>query len=326
VIKLGALGDVILALPGLERILEAHAADRVVLLTAPEYTELVAALPGLEVTAFPRKGFIAMCRLLFWLLRHSFAVVYDLQGSTRSRLMTLLTQAPRRIGERPGIAYTNTPTPFAEPVHAGRRLDALLAAGGLEPANSMPRLRLPAAITGKIDAWLRQHGLLEQQLVLVHAGSSSRWPAKRWEEVHFLELAQRLQQRGYTVIWLGGAAEAGLTRRLAAAGGVDAGGLFSLSEVAGLGRRAVFAVTNDSGPMHVLAAVGLPVYAFFGPTDWRRSHAPGQADRVLTNPVDCSPCHLRVCPPERGHACLKGLTPVQVMARLEADGMLSSEK
>jgi ADP-heptose:LPS heptosyltransferase len=323
VIKLGALGDVILALPQLERICEAHAAARVVLLTAPEYEGLVSAIPGLDVVAFPRKGFGAMWRLLRWLLRQSFDVVYDLQGSARSRIMTLLTQAARRVGERPGIAYTDTPEVPAADAHAVRRLNALLAAGGLEPPDTPPRLRVPAAAVGKIDAWLRQLGLQDHRLVLVHAGSSGHWPSKRWDEAHFQALARQLLRRDLAVIWIGGVGESGLCRRLAAGGGTAAAGLLSLPELAALGQRAAFAVTGDSGPMHVLAASGLPVYAFFGPTDWRRSHAPGQRERVLSNPVTCSPCHLRVCPPERRHACLSGITPAQVMARLESDGMLS---
>jgi ADP-heptose:LPS heptosyltransferase len=88
----------------------------------------------------------------------------------------------------------------------------------------------------------------------------------------------------------------------------------------------VFAVTNDSGPMHILATAGLPVYACFGPTDWRRSHAPGQESRILTNPVSCSPCYLKSCPPERQHACLQGISPAMVMERLKMDGMLRDEK
>jgi len=326
VIKLGALGDVILALPHLERILEAHAADRVVLLTAPPYVELLAAIPRLNVVAFPRRGAAAMRRVLSWLLRQSFDVVYDLQGSNRSRIMTRLTRAARRVGERPGFAYTHAAQPLAGPAHAVERLNALLASGGLAPAAALPHLPVPESAMRKIDAWLLQEGLQGLRLVLVHPGSGTRWPSKRWEERSFLELAKRLVERGLGVIWIGGVDETDRVRRLASGCGVNAAGLFTLSEIAGLGRHAIFAITNDSGPMHVLAAAGLPVYAFFGPTDWRRSHAPGQAGRVLTHPVDCSPCHLGVCPPQRGHACLSAVTPTQVMARLESDGMLNQVK
>jgi ADP-heptose:LPS heptosyltransferase len=84
-------------------------------------------------------------------------------------------------------------------------------------------------------------------------------------------------------------------------------------------------LSNDSGPMHVLSLAGVPVYALFGPTDWRRSHALGQQDSVLCNPVECSPCHLPVCPPQRAHACLAGLAPGAVLARIEANGLLAPE-
>ena len=67
VIKLGALGDVALAMPHIARIQTAFPQDRVTLLTAPEYAPLAAVLPGLEVAGFSRKGFLAMTRLLrFW--------------------------------------------------------------------------------------------------------------------------------------------------------------------------------------------------------------------------------------------------------------------
>jgi ADP-heptose:LPS heptosyltransferase len=103
---------------------------------------------------------------------------------------------------------------------------------------------------------------------------------------------------------------------------VDATGAFNHLELAALGRRAEFAVVNDSAPMHILSASPLPVYALFGPTDWRRSHGLGQAERVLLNPVACSPCHRPVCPPGYDHRCLSELTPGQVLVRLAEDGWL----
>jgi ADP-heptose:LPS heptosyltransferase len=140
IIKLGALGDVVLSTPQLLRLAEAHAGDRITLLTAPAYVELVTGLP-LQVVAFQRKGFIEMLRVLRWLLGQHFDVVYDLQGSLRSRIMTLLTQAARRVGRSPGIAYTHTPL-AAGSVHAFDRLNDVLVAGGIEAA--VPELQLPA--------------------------------------------------------------------------------------------------------------------------------------------------------------------------------------
>ena len=323
VIKLGALGDVVLALPHIARIQASHPGHCLTVLTAPEYAPLFTALPGIEVVAFPRKGFIAMARLLRWLFGQRVEVVYDLQGSLRSRIMTLLTQAPVRVGGNTDFAYTHAPVAAdATRRHACDRLNRLLAAAGIEPA--VPDWRMPVlpAAQSRVNAWLHGHGLAEQSLVLLHAGSSPRWPSKRWPAAYFRELSQSLAGHGLHAIWIGGADDAGLNGTLARATGTDASGEFSYPELAALARHAVFALTNDSGPMHILAAAGLPVYAFFGPTDWRRSHAPGQQQRVLTNPVVCSPCLLPVCPPPQHHECLRGISPAMVIARLEADGLV----
>jgi len=323
VIKLGALGDVVLSTPLLARILEAHAADEVTLLTAPAWVDLFSAFPRVQLVAYRRKGGIEMLRVMHWLLGQSFDVVYDLQGSLRSRIMTLLTQAQKRAGPMPALAYTHTPLAGSQGTHAFDRFNAVLRAAGLEAAPPVLQLPLSTAAVTRVDAWLQQQGLGNRRLVLMHAGASPRWPSKCWPEPHFLQLAQALENCGLAVIWLGGETERDLNRRLARHTGIDASAIFNLGELAALGHRATFSMTNDSGPMHILSTAGLPVYAFFGPTDWQCSHALGQSARVLVNPVPCSPCHLPVCPPQQQHVCLAGITPEIVLARLEADGMLS---
>lgn len=322
IIKLGALGDVVLAAPQLAQLLNAHAADRVTLLTAPAYRELLGEFHGLNIVTFKRKGLLSMVRLLRWLLGQHIDVVYDLQGSLRSRIMTLLTQAQTRAGPAPALAYTHAPLPGDHGGHAFDRFNAVLLAAGVEAAPALPCLPVSMAALSRIDAWLQQQDLIGRRLALMHVGGSQRWPSKRWPEHAFLELAMALEGHGLTVIWLGGEMERTVNRRLAGNTGIDASAVFDAGELAALGRRAVFAITNDSGPMHLLSTAGLPVYAFFGPTDWQRSHALGQAAHVLVNPVPCSPCHLPQCPPQRQHACLRGLSPEAVLARLEADGLL----
>ena len=321
VIKLGALGDVALSLPHIMKLAEAHANDRVSLLTAPACAELAAGLP-LQVVSFQRKGFVEMLRLMRWLLRQQFDVVYDLQGSLRSRLMTQLTQAEKRVGRRAGVAYTHVPAVSTSGLHAFERFNAVLVAGGVDAASPGSKVPVSNAVTSRVTAWLQQQGLAGKKLVPMHAGSSRDWPAKRWPEAYFRLLAASLQDHGLQVVWIGSQDEQSLNERMAAHAGTDATAEFGLDGLLALAAQAVFAVSNDSGPMHVLAAAGLPVYAFFGPTDWRRSHALGQAERVLFKPVSCSPCHLPVCPPQQGHVCMQGMTPGAVIKRLAADGVL----
>ncbi len=323
IIKLGALGDVVLALPLIEQLLRHHEGEQVTLLTAPSWRQLVTSFPGLEIVTFERRGAGNMLRLVNWLLRQQFDAVYDLQGSLRSRIMTLLTQAALRAGPQASLAYTHAPLPASGVVHAFDRFNAVLTAAGVAAADPGLRLSLDAATQARVTHWLQRHELAGKRLMLIHAGGSPAWPGKRWPEQHFLELAQALAGQGLAVVWLGSDAERDLNRRLAGAVGVDATAAFSLAELAVLGGHARFVLSNDSGPMHVLSLADVPVYALFGPTDWRRSHALGQQDNVLYNPVECSPCHLPVCPPQRAHACLAGLAPEVVLARIEANGLLA---
>ena len=223
-----------------------------------------------------------------------------------------------RIGNARQFPYTHYPAEasFAHPHH---KLNALLAAAGISPMNPLlAPCHLGAG--GSVAAWLRAYGLTLRGFALLHAGGSARWRTKRWP--YFAELAATLRERDCSVVWIGAGDDAALNRDLAARGGIDATDGFSICELAELGRRARFAITNDSGPMHVLACSGIPVYAFFGPTNWQRSHALGQAERVLTLGVECSPCHLPICPPRYGHACLRGLEVGKVLARLRSDGLI----
>ena len=239
VIKLGALGDVVLSVPQLVRLVETHAGDRITLLTAPAYVELVAGLP-LQVVAFQRKGFVEMLRVVRWLLGQHFDVVYDLQGSLRSRVMTLLTQADKRVGRSPGRAYTHTPLSTTDRVHAFDRLNDILVAGGIAVAS--PVLQLPVCHTAEssVTAWLQQVPV-DRPLVLMHAGGSRHWPSKRWSEAHFLALAGALEERGFVIIWIGAEDERTLNGRLAEHSGLDAAAVFSLAELLALAGHAVFA-------------------------------------------------------------------------------------
>jgi heptosyltransferase-2 len=72
-----------------------------------------------------------------------------------------------------------------------------------------------------------------------------------------------------------------------------------------------FLVTNDSGPMHIGAALGVPLVAIFGPTDWRRTSPWTSLARVVRVEIDCSPCRRRTC--DRGHECMLGVTPGMVI-------------
>jgi ADP-heptose:LPS heptosyltransferase len=153
----------------------------------------------------------------------------------------------------------------------------------------------------------------------MHAGSSRNWLSKRWPQDRFAELAVMLEKAGIRCIWIGGSADKEVNRNLAEFVGTDATEQFSILQLYVLGKAALFAVTNDSGPMHILAATGIPVYGFFGPTSWIRSHAAGQKDRVFSRNVDCNPCFLSTCPASKHHACLDDIDSETVFSKIRQD-------
>jgi heptosyltransferase-2 len=133
-------------------------------------------------------------------------------------------------------------------------------------------------------------------------GSAKRWIPERYAAAGEL-LARRM---GAKVAILGGADERPLAELIAA--GVRAPvrmlcGETTLPELVGVLSRLSLLLTNDSGPMHVAAALGVPVVAVFGPTDWRETAPVGSRHRLVREPVHCSPCMLRECPID--HRCMR---------------------
>ncbi len=319
VIKLGALGDVVMATALLKAIQSAHHLDQVQLLTSPTFVSLFDAWEGLGVTAFPRKG--ATLKTLAWLRREKFDRIYDLQSSDRSALLCALSGAKERVGNHPRYPYTHHPADkYHGQCHIFTRMNQLLASASIPAAEPQPCLPASEQDRTAVSEWLQQHCPGEEKPVLMHAGASPSWPSKRWQG--FQALAIHLQDRGIPVIWIGAGDDREINQALARVSGLNATDCFSIPQLAELGRRARAAVVNDSGPMHILSASAIPVFGFFGPTSWRRNHALAQEKRVLCAEVPCSPCSLGHCPPEKNHQCMQSITAEQVMKRLEQDDIL----
>jgi heptosyltransferase-2 len=130
--------------------------------------------------------------------------------------------------------------------------------------------------------------------------------AKRWLPERYSALADRIMRKaGARVVLLGAAADRPVAEAIAR-GMSEAPtilcGRTGLGDLAGVLRRLALLVTNDSGPMHLASALGVPVAALFGPTDWRET-APRGPHRLLREPVPCAPCKLRACPVD--HRCMR---------------------
>ena len=316
VIKQGALGDVIMATALLEAILARHATDEVHLLTAPAFSGLFAAWPRLRVTAFPRQGLQATWRTLRWVRQGRFRRVYDLQGNDRSGVLCALSGIPERVGNAPRFPYNLHPAGrWQGETHIFERMVEVLRAAGVTGVPGRPILRCSQAELDSVAAFLEEHALGVGSFAVLHAGASPAHPEKRWPG--FADLAPLLRGRGLRLVWLGGPDDGEQNKRLAGVEDLDATGRFSIPQLAALAARARFAVTNDSGPMHACAAAGIPVFALFGPSDWRRNHALGQAANVIAG--------VELLPDLAGRRtadCLARITPQMVVERLSAQGLV----
>lgn len=149
----------------------------------------------------------------------------------------------------------------------------------------------------------------------------ARWDNKRWPAEYFAELVRRLvrETKGVRFAILGSGADEPLGQVISAAAPehcVNLCGRTSLPEMVEWVRRSDLMLTNDTGPMHVAAALGKPLVALFGPTEPSRTGPYGQADEVLRIELPCSPCLSPRCTFHQPQECLRALSPDRVLAEV----------
>ena len=257
-------------------------------------------------------------------LAGQFDKAYVLPNSLKSALLPFLASIPQRIGylgeARVGLLTHRLKNPKNKPPMVAF-YSALSGESGL--ADDRPELHMAAA---QVEATLHELGLSRGAYV-VFAPGAEFGPAKRWPARHFSELAAQLDA---TVVLLGSGKEAALCDEIAApVNAVQAGrclnlaGKTSLPQALALIAASRSTVSNDSGLMHVAAALGVPQVAIFGSSS--PLHTPPLSDKArvlwLKNdpayqpPLDCAPCFARECP--LGHTrCLNDISAARVLQAL----------
>jgi lipopolysaccharide heptosyltransferase II len=258
-------------------------------------------------------------------------VAVDLQGLLRSGLLTCLSGSPVRVGfanarEFATLGYNRrvqVPTPE---MHAVERYLLVAGALGIEPAGE-PDFTIAV---GRDEArWARDFlsGLGPEHGPVVLMNPSARWESKRWPANSFAVLADALVRKHAAAVLFTGSPEdravVGRVQGLMSQTSIDLAGGTTLKQFIALLAQADLLVCNDSGPMHLAAALGTPLVAFFGPTNPVRTGPYAQARRcvILRKPQDCSPCYRRQC---RSGKCLAAVTSAEALeaaeSLLEVDG------
>jgi len=185
----------------------------------------------------------------------------------------------------------------------------------LERPLPQPRLAIDES---QRRATLEKYGLHTSKPVAAFAPGAEYGPAKRWPAKHFASLAQALIARGEQVWLMGSAKDAPITAQIQSMAGnacLDLAGRTSLDEAIDLMSFASHVVTNDSGLMHVAAALDRPMAAIFGSSSPEFTPPLSPKARVITLRLSCSPCFQRTCP--LGHTnCLVTLEPERVLDQL----------
>lgn len=234
-----------------------------------------------------------------------FDLVIDLQGLFRSALIGILSGTKERIGfesAREGAKFTykyrvRTETEL-HAVDKNLRLAEMLGCKAAEPVFPLPPL-------GDVPAVVK--GMGRYAVIAPSAGTL----VKRWPAAYFGKLASLLPVPSVIVGAGGDAMLAEEVASLSNARSVSLAGRTSLTELAAIIRDAEFFVSPDSGPMHLAAALNVPVFAIFGPTSPLRTGPYGRIHTVIRLDLPCSPCFTRK--PCADWRCMREVTPEMVL-------------
>ncbi|OGW90711.1 MAG: lipopolysaccharide heptosyltransferase II [Omnitrophica bacterium RIFCSPHIGHO2_02_FULL_63_14] len=323
VIKLSALGDVILSIPSLRAIREAEPEAWITVLVGRKSRKIVRNCPYVnDVIVYDEAGSLrgpwaSFFQTAVLLARENFDAVVDLQNNKKSGLLAFLSGARRRAGHG-GRKWsflltdrTRLPSALSPLDHQFEVLKLL----GIRHFDKRLDFWTNAAEEAKVEAFLRSQWVSpEQTLIGIHPGSSLRWPTKHWAPENFARLCDELAKRNLRVVLTGAAEDARTAERIIALTRnrpINAVGRTSITELGALIRRCRVFVSSDSAPMHVAAALDVPLVALFGPTDPRRHLVPPSHVEVFWKELACTPCYLRHCP--IGHTCMKKITVQEVL-------------
>lgn len=309
IIKQGALGDIIMATGLIKQIQSHFAGANIYLLSVPEYAEIFNAWPDLKKKFIPRRGLINTIKTVFWIRRQKIDLLFDLQSNDRTSLLTSLSGIPKKVGNHPGYPYNVYPDKkYTGDYHIYERMLELLTASGIASKPIPPFLPVTDDEKHTIDNWLIEKKLDINPFIILHPGSSQKHLEKRWP--YFGPLSKEILSSGLQTVWVGSKDERKLVETMSPDTGINAVDHFSINGLAYLGKFARFAVTNDSAPMHILSCSGIPVYALFGPTNWKRSHAIGQGNRVIK--------------PANNSKNIEDISVEEVLGFIKKDGLLCS--
>lgn len=341
VVRLGAMGDILHALPAVTALRREHPAWLIDWVVEPRWSALLAATgcsergPGMPVVdrvhLAPTKDWrrnplslrtLAAIKALRDQLRAGeYDAVIDLQGALRSAVVGRLAGCRRQIGEaepreRPArwLFTERVATHGAHVIEQDVELASAVAGDALEPVTAC--LPFDQVAEAWCDKLLAPAGA--QPIALINPGAG--WGAKRWPAERYAVVARGLINQGFRVLVNAGPGEQPLAEVIAKETESGASPLFaSLAQLIALTRRISLCVAGDTGPLHLACALGRPVVGIYGPTDPSRNGPFGTRCKVLRSPQSRRD-HTRRTEPEAGLLTIQPDDVLQAAGELLAEG------
>jgi len=326
IIKMTAVGDVVLSTAAFKAIRHKFPNARVYCLTSSQASAVAESCPHInEVIVFDTlpKSFKSLISRSKELRRYHFDKVVDLQNNRVSHLLSFLACPKESYGYDNGkFAFLlskkiknnlrNIP-PVEHQFHVLKML-------GIDYD---PDLRLELYPSPKDDAYVQE--LLDSEwlsgprvFVGLNISASQKWPTKNWPLEHMAKLCDILGHKNIRVILTGESKDRSLSRKLIAKARAKPAsfvGKTSILQLAALIKRCRVYISPDSAPLHVAAGMQVPIIAFFGPTDARRHMPPADKSVILHKAMKCSPCYSGICK-IKTHACMNDILPEEVAKKI----------
>jgi heptosyltransferase II len=332
------VGDAVMSVPALKLIRKIFPNAHISLLVRPWVKDIYSGVDFVDAVLEVDKEHVHRgmrgIRLLAAELRNMrFDTAILLQNAFEAAYLAWAAGIPIRLGysrdsRRLFLTHPARRAPELQNLHQAYYYLGILWAAGLtsvppwKDPECRPSLRIPVRATDRSKAVqiLRDHGIAPGERIVGLNPGAYYGGAKRWLSERYAQVAEALiEKSGIRIVLLGSAQERLISDEIA--GNMKykptvLAGRTSLGELMGLIEQCTLLITNDSGPMHIAAALDTPQIAIFGSTSDMATGPLSRVARVLREPVDCSPCFLRECPIDL--RCMKAVTVDCVLREAEA--------
>jgi len=324
------VGDAVMTLPALSALRENFPDAGITVLARPWVAPVYSNHPAVGEVMIYRKGerpFSAAMGLVATinkLRRERFHTAFLFQNAFEAAFISWAAGIPRRIGyDRDGRRLLLTGrvpvSAFGPGSHQVHYYLSLIRASGLRAEYTDPVLRMSGTDKRKGQGLLSEKGIDRDDRVVGLSPGAIYGDAKRWPAERFAAIGDMVHDRwGGRVVIMGSGREdfvCGRTASAMTAPVVNLCGKTSLDLAMAVIERCEMFVTNDSGLMHVAAALGVPTVAVFGSTDHVATGPVGPLTEIVRHAVDCAPCFETRC--KRDFSCMTGIEPGEVWGAME---------